>query len=190
MSDDIGMVEEVRRLRDHGRVGKYEHEVIGWCSRLDGLQASILLAKLLRLPAWTERRQLLAKRYCENLAGASGSKLVPWEEGAVHHIIAVRVPNGSREVYRSRMAADGIETAIHYPVPLSRQPALSAWSTPAPAAEAASDEVLSLPMDPLMSLDEVDQVCRALSRAGGFQSSAQRNNCDAKPRSSAPSDDR
>ncbi|MCX7620281.1 MAG: DegT/DnrJ/EryC1/StrS family aminotransferase [Acidimicrobiales bacterium] len=156
LSHDENLVAEIRRLRDHGRVEKFRHDVPGWCSRLDALNAAILSVKLRHLPEWTEQRRRLADRYSERL----GELLVPWRPGAVHHLLVVRVP--SRTAVQTRLAEQSIGTGIHYPIPLSRQPWLEGEAAPAPNAETAANEVLSLPMDPMLSLDEVDEVCDAL----------------------------
>lgn len=153
------MAEEVRRLRNHGRATKYEHDVIGLCSRLDGLQAAALAVKLRHLQAWTEARRARAGQYRDLL----GERLVPWEAGAVHHLIVARVAD--RDRVRAGLGAARIETGKHYPTALSRQPSVANWAKPCPAAEAAACEVLSLPMDPLMSEAEVAQVAGALVEA-------------------------
>ena len=155
LSHDVALVEEVGRLRDHGRRSKYEHDVVGWCSRLDGLQAAFLSAKLPHLPSWTDSRRCLAARYRERL----GDRLVPWAPGAVHHLLVVRVSGDGRGAVRAGLGDAGVETGIHYPVPLSLQPACGPWWRSCPAAEQAADEVLSLPMDPLMDEAEIDLVC-------------------------------
>lgn len=154
ISRSASVVDEVRRLRDHGRISKYTHDVPGWCSRLDGIQAAVLHAKLPHLRSWTESRRALAAQYRERL----GELLVPWDAGAVHHLLVARTSETGHvaEVLRSR----DIATGRHYPLALSQQPWLShAGSTP--NAERAAGKVLSLPMDPLMSPDEVETVCTA-----------------------------
>jgi dTDP-4-amino-4,6-dideoxygalactose transaminase len=160
VSDDEALVEEVARLRDHGRSAKYVHDVVGFCSRMDGVQAAFLSVKLRHLPVWNERRRELAERYRRRL----GEAMVPWSDGAVHHLAVVRV--AERDRVRLRLAEAGIETGVHYPVPLSRQPSLARWARPTPAAERAAGEVLSLPLDPLMGGREVDAVCDALEHPG------------------------
>lgn len=163
ISPDESLIDEVRRRRDHGRTTKYEHEIVGMCSRLDGLQAALLGVKLRHLPDWTEARRQLASTYRDRLGGP---ELVPWTDGAVHHLLVTRT--NDRERVREQLDADGIKTGIHYPVPLSRQPWLvKAGCGSTPVAEAAADRVLSLPMDPLMTDDEVARVCEALRRAVG-----------------------
>lgn len=160
LSSDTDLLDEVRRQRDHGRSTKYVHDQIGWCSRLDGLQAAILGAKLVHLPSWTEQRRALAERYRARL----GDLLVPWESGAVHHLLVLRTRG--RDRVQASLRDDGIGTGIHYPVPLSKQPWLvAAGAVPTPAAEAAAGEILSLPMDPLMSDADVDQVVAAVEQA-------------------------
>lgn len=157
ISHDEGLLRQIRTLRDHGRTTKYSHDLIGWCSRLDGVQAAILDVKLRHLPDWTDRRRQLASRYRSRL----GERLVPWSDGAVHHLLVMRVPGGlnPRLKLQEGLASVGTASGIHYPIALSNQPSLATWATPAPEAEHAADEILSLPMDPLMTEAEVDLVC-------------------------------
>jgi dTDP-4-amino-4,6-dideoxygalactose transaminase len=162
-SRDLAVVDEVRRLRNHGSITKYEHQVAGYCSRLDGLQAALLAVKLARLPLWTEARRKLAERYRQILR-PHGVRLVPWHEGDVHHLIAIRVGSGARDEVRQALAEDSVETGIHYPIPLSEQPAMAPCHRPCPNAELAARELLSLPMDPLMTFDDVDRVCELVAR--------------------------
>lgn len=145
----------VRKLRDHGRESKYLHDEVGWCSRLDGLQAAVLEVKLRHLPEWTENRRVLADRYRERL----GDRLVPWDDGAVHHLLVMRPGAARRDRLQAALADRGVGVGVHYPVALSRQPSVSRFAMPSPQAEAAAAEVLSLPMDPLMRLSEVELVC-------------------------------
>lgn len=164
LSPDPALLDRVRLLRDHGSSTKYVHETIGWCSRLDGLQAAVLDVKLRHLEAWTETRRVLARRYADHL----GDLLVPWTDGSVHHLLVVRVEGGRSERTRRQevLAVQGVQTGIHYPVALSDQPAMSAWARPCPEAEAASASVLSLPIDPLMNEGEVDLVCELYLESG------------------------
>jgi dTDP-4-amino-4,6-dideoxygalactose transaminase len=158
VSHDEELVARIRRLRDHGQDRKYLHTEVGWCSRLDALQARFLVAKLQYLPEWTRARASLAERYRERL----GARLVPWTSGAVHHLLVVRTDSATRSCLQGMLHAAGVETGLHYPVALSRQPALAGWSWPCPNAELAASEVLSLPMHPMLSLADVDLVCDAL----------------------------
>jgi len=155
ITQDADVASRVAKLRDHGRDSKYLHSEIGWCSRLDGLQAAILEVKLRHLPDWTENRRVLAERYQERL----GSRLVPWEDGAVHHLLVARHDAESRDRLRDALAARGVGVGVHYPVALSQQPSVAEFCRPSPNAEAAAASILSLPMDPLMRLSEVELVC-------------------------------
>jgi dTDP-4-amino-4,6-dideoxygalactose transaminase len=167
ISRNPALPSEVRRLRSHGGVSKYEHQVVGWCSRLDGLQAAFLGAKMAHLARWTDARRRLAARYLEHFVH-DGIATVPWQPGDVHHLLVMRVPGGVRDDAREALATAGIQTGIHYPIALSQQPALHQFHRACPRAELAGQELLSLPMDPLMTDDEVDRVCNAVAtlRAG------------------------
>lgn len=156
ITKDARTAARVAKLRDHGRESKYTHDEIGWCSRLDGLQAAVLDVKLRHLPDWTAQRQVLAERYHERL----GDRLVPWEEGAVHHLLVMRVDSADRDRFADALKAEGVGVGVHYPVALTEQPSLAPyWRTACPHSEAAGASVLSLPMDPLMTLSEVELVC-------------------------------
>jgi dTDP-4-amino-4,6-dideoxygalactose transaminase len=167
ITGDEALARRVRSLRDHGRHGKYVHDEIGWCSRLDGLQAAVLGVKLRQLARWTDARRQIAQAYATSLAGIDDLRLVPWTAGAVHHLLVVRVPPDSREAIQMALAEAGVASGIHYPVPLSKQPSLEPWAVPCPAAEGAATSVLSLPMDPLMTTDDVDYVAGVFEAALG-----------------------
>ena len=157
-SMDAGLVERIRSLRDHGRSGWHRHDVVGRCSRLDGLHAAVLEAKLRHLPAWTDARRERAERYRERL----GDLVVPFDDGAVHHLLVIRSPE--RDAVAAELDAAGIGWGLHYPVALSGQPAFAPWATPCPAAEQAATTVLSLPMDPLLPLADVELVCDVVEK--------------------------
>ncbi|MEM9520917.1 MAG: DegT/DnrJ/EryC1/StrS family aminotransferase [Actinomycetota bacterium] len=159
ITDDADVHARITKLRDHGRESKYRHDEIGWCSRLDGIQAAVLEVKLRHLPEWTEQRRVLAERYRERL----GARLVPWNDGAVHHLLVVRVAADQRDEIVASAAAAGVRTGVHYPIALSDQPSLASMPQGLTHnARQAADEVLSLPMDPLMTLSEVELVCDVL----------------------------
>jgi dTDP-4-amino-4,6-dideoxygalactose transaminase len=158
ISRNPALAAEVRRLRNHGSVTKYEHEVVGWCSRLDGLQAALLAVKLAHLAAWTDARRRLADHYGRRFE-TDGVRSVPWQDGDVHHLMVIRLAGGARDGTRDALTAKGIQTGIHYPIALSEQPSMRPYHRPCPHAELAGRELLSLPMDPLMTTAEVDRVC-------------------------------
>lgn len=160
ISNDLEFLDRVRRSRDHGRATKYGHDTVGWCSRLDGLQAAFLSAKLPHLAAWTAGRRAAAEDYAQQLPAGL---LVPWEVGAVHHLLVVQVDN--RERVQTQLKGLGIPTGVHYPVSVSQQPAFAAWTSSTPHAERAASRVLSLPMDPLMVSEDVRAVEQALVRS-------------------------
>jgi dTDP-4-amino-4,6-dideoxygalactose transaminase len=162
VTSDADVYRRVLSVRDHGAVDKYRHDKIGWCSRLDGMQAAWLEVKLRYLPAWTAARRRIAEGYKKQLPV---DVLVPWEAGAVHHLVVVRIADGRRDEVAKALEAHGIDTGVHYPLALSQQPALKPWKRPCPNAEQASAEVLSLPIDPLMTDEEVGRVCVALQAA-------------------------
>jgi dTDP-4-amino-4,6-dideoxygalactose transaminase len=162
ITDNLDLYERTQRRRDHGRSQKYVHSELGVSSRLDGLQAAVLLVKLRHLAAWTEGRRRVAAWYRERLSALGGITLIPWEAGAVHHLLVARVRAHKRDEMRAALGERHIATGIHYPLPLSRQPPFVERSVECPVAEAASAEVLSLPMDPFMTEEEVDYVSGAI----------------------------
>jgi dTDP-4-amino-4,6-dideoxygalactose transaminase len=168
VTSDQDLADRVRSLANHGRTGgsaHYEHSYVGTNSRLDSLQAIALSAKLTRNEDWTEMRISLADRYRKNLAG-SGVRLVEVAPQArhVYHLMVVRVPD--RERVQAAMAANGVQTGVHYPVPCHRQPPLRRYATgPLPVCEQAAGEQLSLPLFPHMTRVQVDRVCEVLEQA-------------------------
>jgi dTDP-4-amino-4,6-dideoxygalactose transaminase len=171
-SKNAKIVEEVRVLRDHGRRSKHVHERVGRCSRLDALQARVLSVKLGWLPYWNQLRTELAKFYRDELGGKLRTpRFVGWDRGTVHHLNVLRVPAGERAGFREYLRRAGINTGLHYPIPLSQQPALWDWVRPTPVAEAAAQEVVSLPSDPLLTEEEKTYIVNAAGaywdRAGG-----------------------
>jgi dTDP-4-amino-4,6-dideoxygalactose transaminase len=166
-STDAALVARVAKLRDHGRTDKYRHDEIGWCSRLDGLQAALLEVKLRHLPAWTAHRQALAARYAELLPEVDGVSLVPWEDGAVHHLLCIRVEAGRRDAIQSALKEAGVGVGVHYPIALSQQPSCLPFHRSTPNAEAAASELVSLPIDSLMPLADVDEVVDRLAAIVG-----------------------
>lgn len=162
-TDDDVLASRVRILRNYGSAVKYFHEVKGFNSRLDELQAAFLRVKLTKLDAWNDRRRLVAARYLEQIAPLPGlvpPYVPPWAE-PVWHLFVIRTPH--RDLLQSRLAERGIETLIHYPVPPHKQGAYGEMHRRSyPLAERLSAEVLSLPMGPTMSEADVALVVNAL----------------------------
>ncbi len=173
-TDDDGIAARVRRLRDHGQSAKYLHAEEGYNGRLDALQCALLRVKLRRLDAWNARRRAVAARYHRALQPLAGSGLLrlPVERPGgthVYHQFAVRVPK-DRDAVRAHLLEAGIETGVHYPIPLHRQPCyagLGLGEGSFPEAERAAREVLTLPIHPHLDDERIDRVAAALGRALG-----------------------
>ena len=159
-TNDAKLAAHLKRLRNGGQVSRYVHETIGFNSRLDELQAAVLRAKLPHLQRGNERRREIATRYVEAL---EGSELAPVavQEGAVsaRHLFVVKTP--SRDSLEKYLGSRGIQTLVHYPVPVHVQPAyrgLEQGEGSCPVAEAAAKSIVSLPLYPAMTVDDVDYV--------------------------------
>ena len=164
VTNDRALAERIRRLRNGGQTDRYHHQEFGVNSRLDEIQAAILRARLPWLGAWTLRRRALAAQYRASLAGTPVDVPPELDAGHVYHLFVVRV--GARAELQASLAANGVETLIHYPVPIPRQPALAGTNpSECPLAARACDEVLSLPLHPGMTDDEVGHVAAAIARA-------------------------
>lgn len=165
--DDVALT--LRKLRDHGGVKKYEHEIVGFNSRLDGLQAAVLLVKLKRLRRWNERRAAHAALYTELLSGVPGVYVPTVRGQATHvfHLYVIRVPAELREGLRVHLQSHGIATGIHYPAPLHLTPAFASLGYrpgDCPVAESYARSVLSLPMFPELRREQVEYVADHVAR--------------------------
>jgi dTDP-4-amino-4,6-dideoxygalactose transaminase len=162
LTSDATLAGRVKRLRNGGQTTRYHHLEAGANSRLDEMQAAILRARLPFLAGWTARRRAIAAAYRTQLAPHGVTVPREVDRGHVYHLFPVITPH--REAVQAHLAARGIETLIHYPVPIPRQPALAAL-TPrhCPVADRVCAEVLSLPMYPGLSDADVSAVVRALN---------------------------
>jgi dTDP-4-amino-4,6-dideoxygalactose transaminase len=166
VTSDPDVADKVRALANHGRMSgsaHYEHVYVGRNSRMDALQAIALSGKLARIPAWSARRQQLAARYRERLIGTPVRLADPDPRaGHVYHLLVARVAD--RDRVQAELSDRGIQTGVHYPVPCHQQPPLRQFAEgPMPVAEQAAGEIISLPMYPHMTPDQVDVVCDALA---------------------------
>lgn len=166
-TNDAGLAAEVRRLRTHGSIKRYHHEIIGYCSRLDEMQAAVLRVKLPRLDARNRLRVEAAHRYdslLENCKRISIPKLIP---GAKHifHQYTIRILDGKRDTVCQRLADQGIGSMIYYPIPIHRSPVYANVPRDLPAADQAASEVLSLPMWPEITLSQQKEVVDRLVEA-------------------------
>ena len=166
VTDDPKLAEVVRMLRHHGSRTTYRHEMIGYNSRLDELQAAILRVKLKHLDRWNARRRERAGLYRRLLAGSPVGLPVEHGRGAhVYHQFTIRAP--LRDALREQLAARGVASAIYYPIPVHQQPVYAPeyGSVTLPVSERAAREVLSLPIYPQLTESAVKDVCDALREA-------------------------
>ncbi len=160
---DDALASRARRIRNGGQTDRYHHAEFGVNSRLDEIQAAVLRARLPLLAGWTARRRAIAAHYRRALAGSS-TVLVPAEAdpGHVYHLFPVR--SVVRTAMQAHLRASGVETLVHYPVPIPQQPAMSG-ERPAdcPAANRLCAEVFSLPLYPNLPDAAIRQVVDALA---------------------------
>jgi len=161
VTNDSRIADAVRRLRDHGGLRKYEHDVVGCNSRLDAMQAAVLELKLSRLEERNAMRRQNAKTYSALLCGIEGivPPFKPAHVESVYHLYVIRLERGSREDLRSCLAANDVQTGIHYPAPIHRTPAFTQFRTQScPVAERNSQQILSLPMYPELEREQIEHI--------------------------------
>ncbi len=170
VTNDRQVVEEVAKLRNHGRVTKYEHDELGYGHRLDGIQAAILGAKLPHLDDWNGGRRDRAARYAELLADLPVviPEHLPNTE-PVYHCYTIRLEEDvDRDAVVNHLKARGVGVGVHYPIPLHLQPAyrfLELAPGAFPISEAMSNHVLSLPIYAELTDEQQDYVVDALREA-------------------------
>jgi dTDP-4-amino-4,6-dideoxygalactose transaminase len=171
---DAGMVvtnndelaEKIKMIRTHGSNVKYHHKILGINSRLDTIQAAILLVKLKYIDRWNQRRMEIAGKYNELLKDISNIEIPhvrPYNKH-VFHQYTIRIKN-SRDELREFLRAEGIQTAVHYPIPLHLQEAFKSFEYRKgdfPISEKLSKEVLSLPMFPELRDEEIEYISAKL----------------------------
>jgi dTDP-3-amino-3,4,6-trideoxy-alpha-D-glucose transaminase len=151
----------MRRLRNGGQTDRYRHQEFGVNSRLDELQAAVLRARLRWLPGWTSQRRSLAAEYRRRLFDAAVTVPPQCDAGHVYHLFPVL--SADRGALQAHMRSRGVETLIHYPVPIPRQPALASQRpAPCPVADRVAAEVLSLPLRPGLTNDSINTIAAAL----------------------------
>ncbi|HTW43630.1 MAG TPA: DegT/DnrJ/EryC1/StrS family aminotransferase [Solirubrobacteraceae bacterium] len=170
VTSDERLAERVRLLRAHGERTRYHHELIGTTARLDALQAAILRVKLRRLEDWNAGRRRVGAALADALSDCPVELFAPPAQGGDHVFHQFVVCSDERERLREHLAAAGIATAIHYPVPIHRTAAYAPAGTQAPSlpvAESLAQRIVSLPMHPAMSEAEVAQVAGAVRAFAG-----------------------
>jgi len=164
ITSDTELAKVIRALRNYGSETKYKNDFVGVNSRLDELQAAFLSLKLPNLDAENEKRRTIAKRYLSEIK--NNKILLPfWDltNNHVFHLFVIRTQN--RDDLQNYLLINGIQSVIHYPIPPHKQKALKAWNNLSfPITEKIHNEVLSLPMSPVMTEDEVAYVISILNK--------------------------
>jgi dTDP-4-amino-4,6-dideoxygalactose transaminase len=167
-TNDDALADRLRILRAHGARERYRHEVLGYNFRLTDLQAAIGLAQMSKLREWTDRRQANAARLTKLLAGHVVTPISrPWAEH-VYHQYTIRLSNGRGDL-PERLATRGVGCGVHYPLPVHHQPLYRdlGYDDDLPEAERASREVLSLPVHPSLTDDDLALIAWAVIDALG-----------------------
>jgi len=162
-TDDDEIATKIRRIRVHGQDRRYHHSVLGINGRMDTLQAAVLLAKLDVFPGELAARSRIGDRYTELLRGAVVTPCVEPHNTSVYAQYTVQVDD--REAVQKKLQEEGIPTAIHYSIPLHRQPVFAGLNLPEgsfPSAESAAKRVLSLPMHPYLTDEELVKITSTL----------------------------
>lgn len=165
--NDARLAETLRKLRDHGSLIRYQHEMLGVNARLDEIQAAVLRVKLRYLEQWNTARQAHASFYTEQLRGVVEAVPVvrPWATH-VHYVYAIQVQE--RDLFRKRLEQDGIATGIHYPIPIHLQPACAQYGYVRgmlPITEAVTERIVSLPMYPELTTEQMQVVVNAVKKS-------------------------
>jgi dTDP-4-amino-4,6-dideoxygalactose transaminase len=165
ITSEPSIAQTVKMLRDHGQIKKYMHDIEGYNGRLDSIQASVLNLKLKKLESWNQLRRSHASRYNEFLSSVTGV-VTPsepsWSQG-VYHLYVIRVKH--RNELQAFLSQNGIDTGLHYPVPLHLQKAyknLGFKEGSFPVSEMLSKEILSLPMYPALTSEQQERVCEKI----------------------------
>jgi dTDP-4-amino-4,6-dideoxygalactose transaminase len=169
VTHDPDLAKKIRLLRAWGEETRYEHKYRGFNYRMDGVQGAILGVKLRYLEAWTEARIRNAAEYRRQLADTAARPPLERQDARhVYHLFVVRLPQ--RDRWRARLTEAGVQTGVHYPIPVHMQPAyrdLGYAVGDFPVCEQASTEVLSLPMFPELTADQIREVAQALAARVG-----------------------
>ena len=162
-TDDEALATRIRQISAHGQDRRYHHPRIGINGRLDTIQAAVLLAKLDVFPQDVEARGRLGQRYTELLANVARTPHIEPYNTSVYAQYTIQADN--RDALASALKESGIPTAVHYPLPLTRQPALTESQSDVPVADTASKRVISLPMSPWLKMAEQNVVIEKLKAA-------------------------
>jgi dTDP-4-amino-4,6-dideoxygalactose transaminase len=170
VTNDVKLAEALRKLRDHGSLTRYRHEVLGVNARMDEIQAAVLRIKLRYLEQWNAKRQAHATFYTEQLQKVVESvpKVRP---GATHVYYVYVLQVRERDLFCKVLEQEGVATGIHYPIPLHLQPACAQYGYERgmlPVTEAVTQHIVSLPMYPELTTEQLLIVVNAVKEAIGL----------------------
>lgn len=168
LTNDDAIAETLRMMREHGSKKKYEHELIGWNERMDGIQGAVLSVKLKHLNEWNTKRRKHAEQYHEMLGALETEGIIRFIETPqtcepVYHLFVIR--SQKRDALKAHLEKHGIGVGIHYPIPIHLQKAyrdLGYQKGDFPVAEKLSAEVLSLPMYAELTEKQIEEVCATI----------------------------
>jgi dTDP-4-amino-4,6-dideoxygalactose transaminase len=170
---DNELAESLRMLRDHGSRVRYHHEALGTNARLDELQAAVLRVKMRYLEEWNAARQAHARAYTEQLQDVvEALPVVRPYNTHVYYVYVVQVQN--REYFRQALEHQGIATAVHYPIPIHLQPACAHYGYKRgmlPVTEAVAERLVSLPMYPELTAEQIQAVVNAMKKSAALDTS-------------------
>ncbi len=162
VTDDADIAGKITMLRNYGQKKKYEHTMKGFNSRLDEIQAAILIAKLKHLDGWIEKRRKIASEYNKLLSSTNLGTPVEAKYGKHAYYLYV-IRSKDRDELQKHLEKNGIGSMIHYPIPIHKQEAFSDYNSQRlPDTEKAAEEVISLPMFPELTAEEVKTVAEAV----------------------------
>jgi UDP-2-acetamido-2-deoxy-ribo-hexuluronate aminotransferase len=165
-TNDDALNEKLVWIRIHGQNRHYHHQILGVNGRLDTLQAAVLLSKMRIFPKEVELRQQIGQRYCQLLQGTD-CVLPTILDGHTHvfHQFSIQVKN--RDAFMAKLKDNGIPTAIHYPIPLNKQPALAKFglNKAFPVAESVAQKIVSLPMHPYLDEETQDKIVKFVKQS-------------------------
>ena len=167
VTNDARLAETLRKLRDHGSLIRYQHEVLGVNARMDEIQAAVLRVKLRYLERWNAARQAHANFYTEQLRGVVEAVpvVLPWATH-VYYVYVVQVRE--RDLFRKALEQEGVATGIHYPIPIHLQPACAQYGYVRgmlPMTEAVTERIVSLPMYSELTTEQAQMVVNAVKRS-------------------------
>lgn len=163
VTDNLQIAEKLRLLRNYGQPKTYVSTIPGYNSRLDEVQAGILNVKLKHLERWNLRRREIAEEYNRELEGIVKTPLIVPGNEPIYHLYVIRTED--RDSLRRYLKENGIDTKVHYPVPIHLQPGFSGLGYSRgdfPNSERASEEILSLPMFPELEAREINKICKKI----------------------------